>query len=110
GQPKLGLWYLRDSPFDLEAFLDSDYASASLDRKSITGGCQFLGKRLILWQCKKQTIVVNSTTKAEYVAAVNCYGQVFKDGFDECIGLKMLFGPVLRVKHGKKLVSAARQT
>ncbi|GKD42135.1 putative ribonuclease H-like domain-containing protein, partial [Tanacetum coccineum] len=38
GQPKLGLWYLRDSPFDLEAFLDSDYAGASLDRKYITGG------------------------------------------------------------------------
>ncbi|GKC78779.1 hypothetical protein Tco_1129553 [Tanacetum coccineum] len=51
GQPKLGLWYLRDSPFDLEAFLDSDYARASLDRKSTTGGCQFLSKRLISWQC-----------------------------------------------------------
>ncbi|GKD89984.1 hypothetical protein Tco_1365491 [Tanacetum coccineum] len=50
-QPKLGLWYPRDSPFDLEAFLDSDYAGASLDRKSTTGGCQFLGKRLISWQC-----------------------------------------------------------
>ncbi|GKB85852.1 putative ribonuclease H-like domain-containing protein [Tanacetum coccineum] len=49
--------------------------SASLDRKSTTGGCQFLGKRLISWQCKKQTIVANSTTKAEYVAAANCYGQ-----------------------------------
>ncbi|GJS19145.1 putative ribonuclease H-like domain-containing protein [Tanacetum coccineum] len=51
GQPKLGLWYPRDSPFDLEAFSDSDYAGASLDRKSTTGGCQFLGKRLISWQC-----------------------------------------------------------
>ncbi|GKD12801.1 hypothetical protein Tco_1197208 [Tanacetum coccineum] len=76
GQPKLGLWYPRDSPFDLEAFSDSDYAGASLDRKSTTGGCQFLGKRLISWQCKKQTIVANSTTKAEYVAAANCCGQV----------------------------------
>ncbi|GKB88465.1 putative ribonuclease H-like domain-containing protein, partial [Tanacetum coccineum] len=76
GQPKLGLWYPRDSPFDLEAFSDSDYAGASLDRKSTTGGCQFLGKRLISWQCKKQTIVANSTTEAEYVAAANCYGQV----------------------------------
>ncbi|GJZ13668.1 hypothetical protein Tco_0548898 [Tanacetum coccineum] len=37
GQPKLGLWYPRDSPFDLEAFSDSDYAGASLDRKSTTG-------------------------------------------------------------------------
>nr|GEY32834.1 hypothetical protein [Tanacetum cinerariifolium] len=48
GQPKLGLWYPKDLPFDLEAYTDSDYASASLDRKSITG---------------------------EYVAAFNCYGQ-----------------------------------
>ncbi|GJT58078.1 putative ribonuclease H-like domain-containing protein [Tanacetum coccineum] len=38
GQPKLGLWYTRDSPFDFEAFSDSDYAGASLDRKSTTGG------------------------------------------------------------------------
>ncbi|GJV28711.1 putative ribonuclease H-like domain-containing protein [Tanacetum coccineum] len=49
-QPKLGLWYPRDSPFNLESFSDSDYAGASLDRKS--------------------------TTRAEYVAAANCYGQV----------------------------------
>ncbi|GJR97856.1 hypothetical protein Tco_0270030, partial [Tanacetum coccineum] len=63
-----------DSPFDLEAFSDSDYAGASLNSKSTTGGCQFLGKRLISWQCKKQTIVANSTTEAEYVAAANCCG------------------------------------
>ncbi|GJZ00600.1 hypothetical protein Tco_0518029 [Tanacetum coccineum] len=49
GQPKLGIWYLRDSPFDLEAFSDSDYAGAILDRKSTT---------------------------EEYVAAANCCGQV----------------------------------
>nr|GEU61435.1 putative ribonuclease H-like domain-containing protein [Tanacetum cinerariifolium] len=48
--PKLGLWYLKDSPFDLVAYTDSDYAEASLDRKSSTGGCQFLGSRLISWQ------------------------------------------------------------
>ncbi|GJV98771.1 hypothetical protein Tco_1554023 [Tanacetum coccineum] len=75
-QPKLGLWYPRDSPFELEAFSDSDYGGASLDRKSTTGGCQFLGRRLISWQCKKQTIVSNSNTEAEYVVAANCYGQV----------------------------------
>ncbi|GKD26704.1 hypothetical protein Tco_1232918, partial [Tanacetum coccineum] len=66
GQPKLGLWYPRDSPY---------YAGGSLDRKSTTGGCQFLGKRLISWQCKKQTIVSNSTTEAKYVVVANCYGQ-----------------------------------
>ncbi|GJX94071.1 putative ribonuclease H-like domain-containing protein [Tanacetum coccineum] len=66
----------RDSSFDLESFSDSDYAGASLDRKSTTGSCQFLGKILISWQCKKQTIVANSTTEAKYVAAANCCGQV----------------------------------
>ncbi|GJR38670.1 putative ribonuclease H-like domain-containing protein [Tanacetum coccineum] len=59
----------RDSPFEVEAYSDSYHGGASLNRKSTTGGCQFLGRRLISWQCKKQTIVVNSTTKAEYVAA-----------------------------------------
>ncbi|GKC46935.1 putative ribonuclease H-like domain-containing protein, partial [Tanacetum coccineum] len=72
---KLGLWYLKDSPFDLVAYTDSDYAGASLDRKSTTGCCQFLGCRLISWQCKKQTVVINSTTEAEYVAASSCCGQ-----------------------------------
>nr|GEW17637.1 copia protein [Tanacetum cinerariifolium] len=47
GQPELGLWYPKDSSFDLEAFSDTDYVRASLDRKSTTGGCQFLGKRFI---------------------------------------------------------------
>nr|GEX28259.1 uncharacterized mitochondrial protein AtMg00810-like [Tanacetum cinerariifolium] len=71
GQPKLGLWYPKDSPFDLEAYTDSDYVGASLDRKSTTGGCQFLGSRLISWQCKKQSVVANSTTEVECVAAAN---------------------------------------
>ncbi|GJX94377.1 putative ribonuclease H-like domain-containing protein [Tanacetum coccineum] len=65
------LWYPKDSPFDLVAYTDSDYAGASLDRKSTTRVCQFLRCRLISWQCKKQTVVANSTTKAEYVAALS---------------------------------------
>nr|GEW38445.1 uncharacterized mitochondrial protein AtMg00810-like [Tanacetum cinerariifolium] len=76
GQPKLGLWYSKDSLFDLVAYIDSDYVEASLDRKPTTGGCQFLGCRLISWQCKKQTLVLNSTTEAKYVAASSCCGQV----------------------------------
>nr|GEU99290.1 uncharacterized mitochondrial protein AtMg00810-like [Tanacetum cinerariifolium] len=47
GHTKLGLWYLKDSPFNLVTDTDSDYAGASLDRKSTTGGCQYLGCRLI---------------------------------------------------------------
>nr|GEU73744.1 hypothetical protein [Tanacetum cinerariifolium] len=47
GQPKLGHWYSKDSLFDLLTYTDSDYAGASLDKKSTTGGCQFLGFSLI---------------------------------------------------------------
>ncbi|GJU40708.1 putative ribonuclease H-like domain-containing protein [Tanacetum coccineum] len=78
GKPTLGLWYSRDSPFELVAYTDSDYAGATQDRKSTTGGCQFLGNRLISWQCKKQTVVATSTTEAEYVAAASCCGQSTK--------------------------------
>nr|GEU42869.1 retrovirus-related Pol polyprotein from transposon TNT 1-94 [Tanacetum cinerariifolium] len=75
GQPTLGLWYPKESPLELITYSGSDYAGASLDRKSTTEGCQFLGSRLISWQCKKQTIMANSITEAEYIAASNCYGQ-----------------------------------
>ncbi|GKE65923.1 hypothetical protein Tco_1520084, partial [Tanacetum coccineum] len=57
-------------------YTDSDYVRASLDRKSTTRGYQFLRCRLISWQCKKQTVVANSTTEAGYVAASSCCGQV----------------------------------
>nr|GEV15233.1 putative ribonuclease H-like domain-containing protein [Tanacetum cinerariifolium] len=58
------------------AYTDSDYAGASLDRKSTIGGYQFLKCRLISWWCKKQIVVANSTTKAEYVVALSYCGQV----------------------------------
>nr|GEY22398.1 retrovirus-related Pol polyprotein from transposon TNT 1-94 [Tanacetum cinerariifolium] len=46
GNPKLGLWYPKESPFDLVAYSDSDYGGANQDRKSTTRGCQFLGRRV----------------------------------------------------------------
>nr|GEX39143.1 putative ribonuclease H-like domain-containing protein [Tanacetum cinerariifolium] len=76
GKPHLGLWYPKYSPFNLVAYSDTDYAGASLDRKSTTGGCQFLRCRLISWQCKKQTVVATSSTEVEYVAAASCCAQV----------------------------------
>nr|GEW03943.1 uncharacterized mitochondrial protein AtMg00810-like [Tanacetum cinerariifolium] len=80
GKPYLGLWYPKDSPFNLVAYSDSDYAGASLDRKSTTGGYQFLGCRLISWQCKKQTVIATSSTKAEYVATTNA-----SEGFEQIL-------------------------
>ncbi|GJZ36632.1 copia protein [Tanacetum coccineum] len=72
-------WSCAIIPSQSKAYTDSDYAGASLDRKSTTGGCQFLGCRLISWQCKKQTVVANSTTEAEYVAALSCCGEVLTE-------------------------------
>ena len=47
--PHLGLWYPRDSPFELIGYTDSDHAGCAIDRKSTSGGCQLLGNRLISW-------------------------------------------------------------
>nr|GEW01874.1 hypothetical protein [Tanacetum cinerariifolium] len=76
GKPHLGLWYPKDSPFNLMTYSNSDFAGTSLDRKSTTRGCQFLGCSKISWQCKKQTVVATSYTKAEYVATASCCAQV----------------------------------
>ncbi|GJR56290.1 putative ribonuclease H-like domain-containing protein [Tanacetum coccineum] len=53
------------------------------------GGCQFLGNRLIFWQCKKQTMVATSATKAEYVAAASCCGQVGDEAVHKELGDRM---------------------
>ncbi|KAI3744642.1 hypothetical protein L1987_57730 [Smallanthus sonchifolius] len=71
GKPRLGLWYSKKQSFDLKAYTDSDYGGCNLDRKSTSGGCQFLGDRLVSWQCKKQSTVSVSTCEAEYIAAAS---------------------------------------
>ncbi|GKB41389.1 putative ribonuclease H-like domain-containing protein [Tanacetum coccineum] len=71
GKPHLGLWYPRESPFDLEAFSDSDYGGSNLDRKSTTGGVISWDKGLISWQCKKDHS--GSSTMKRIVAAANCW-------------------------------------
>ncbi|KAK8913644.1 hypothetical protein KSP39_PZI023491 [Platanthera zijinensis] len=74
--PNLGLWYPKDSAFDLTGFSDADYAGCRIDRKSTSGTCQFLGDRLVSWFCKKQTSVSTSTAEAEYMAAGSCCSQI----------------------------------
>nr|GEY23645.1 hypothetical protein [Tanacetum cinerariifolium] len=79
GHPKLGLWYPKESPFDLVAYSDSNYGGATQDRKPTTKGCQFLGRRLIFWQCKKKKIMATSITEAEYAATASGCGQVLQE-------------------------------
>nr|GFC66055.1 uncharacterized mitochondrial protein AtMg00810-like [Tanacetum cinerariifolium] len=72
----LGLWYLKDSGFDLTAYSDADHAGCHLDRKSTSGSVQFLGDKLVFWSSKKQNCVSISTAESEYVAVSGCCAQV----------------------------------
>ncbi|GJU33507.1 putative ribonuclease H-like domain-containing protein [Tanacetum coccineum] len=62
GKPTLGLWYSRDSPFELVAYTDSDYARATQDRKSTTGGLLFEG-RLLMSICSQAWMEGHVTSK-----------------------------------------------
>ena len=76
GYPDLGLWYLRESDFKLIGYSDADFAGCKVDRKSTSGGCQFLGDRLVSWSSKNQKSISTSTTEAEYIAAGSCCAQI----------------------------------
>ncbi|GJS16977.1 retrovirus-related pol polyprotein from transposon TNT 1-94 [Tanacetum coccineum] len=72
GTINLGLWYPKDSRFDLSAYSDVDHAGCHLDRKSTSGSVQFLGDKLVCWSSKKQNCVSISTAESEYVAVSGC--------------------------------------
>jgi hypothetical protein len=74
--PCFGIWYPKGSTFDLIGYSDSDYVGCKVDRKSISGTCQFLGRSLMSWSSKKQTSVALSTAEAKYVAAGQCCMQL----------------------------------
>ncbi|KAJ9544769.1 hypothetical protein OSB04_024476 [Centaurea solstitialis] len=76
GTPNHGLWYPKESGFELVAFSDADHGGCQLDRKSTSGHVQFLGDKLVSWGSKKQHCVSTSTAEAEYVAAASCCSQV----------------------------------
>ena len=66
GTPKLGIWYPRESGFELIGYSDADYAGCRIDRKSTTGSCQFLGNKLVSWFSKKQHSVLEKRTKLDF--------------------------------------------
>nr|GEW22726.1 hypothetical protein [Tanacetum cinerariifolium]GEZ99135.1 hypothetical protein [Tanacetum cinerariifolium] len=76
GTISLGLWYPKDSGFDLISYSDADHAGCHLDRKSTYGSVQFLGDKLVCWSSKKQNYVFISTEEYEYVAVSGCCAQV----------------------------------
>nr|GFA86834.1 retrovirus-related Pol polyprotein from transposon TNT 1-94 [Tanacetum cinerariifolium] len=76
GTVNMGLWYTKDSGFELTGFLDADYAGCKDTFKSTSGGAQFLGEKLVSWSLKKQDCMALSTAEAEYVSLSACCSQV----------------------------------
>nr|GEZ05328.1 uncharacterized mitochondrial protein AtMg00810-like [Tanacetum cinerariifolium] len=76
GTVNMGLWYTKDSGFELTGFLDADYAGCKDTFKSTSGGAQFLGEKLVSWSSKKQDCTSLSTMESEYVSLFACCAKV----------------------------------
>ncbi|GKD96458.1 retrovirus-related pol polyprotein from transposon TNT 1-94 [Tanacetum coccineum] len=75
GTVNMGLWYTKDSGFELTGFSDADYAGCQDSFKSTSGETQFLGEKLVSWSLKKQDCMPLSTAEAEYVSLSACCAQ-----------------------------------
>nr|GEY85581.1 hypothetical protein [Tanacetum cinerariifolium] len=76
GTVNKGLWYPKDSSFELTTFSNVDHAGCTDSRKSTSGGIQFLGDKLVSWMSKKQNCTAMSSAEVEYVALSASYAQV----------------------------------
>nr|GFA49000.1 hypothetical protein [Tanacetum cinerariifolium] len=72
GTINTGLWYTKDSGFELTGFSYADYAGCKDTFKSTSGRAQFLGEKLVSWSSKKQDCTALSTAEAEYVSLSAC--------------------------------------
>ncbi|GJW46257.1 ribonuclease H-like domain, reverse transcriptase, RNA-dependent DNA polymerase [Tanacetum coccineum] len=79
GTINMGIWYTKDSGFELIGFSYADYAGCKDTFKSTSGGTQFLGKKLVSWSSKKQDCTTLSIAKAEYVSLSACCAQNRRD-------------------------------
>ncbi|GJU66995.1 retrovirus-related pol polyprotein from transposon TNT 1-94 [Tanacetum coccineum] len=76
GTVNMGLWYTKDSGFELTGFSYANYAGCKDTFKSTSSGTQFLGEKLVSWSSKKQDCMTLSTAEAEYVPLSACCAQV----------------------------------
>nr|GEV69729.1 retrovirus-related Pol polyprotein from transposon TNT 1-94 [Tanacetum cinerariifolium] len=76
GTVNTGLWYSKDSGFELTGFSYADYAGCKDTFMSTSSGAQFLDEKLVSWSSKKQDCTALSTTEAEYVSLSACCAQV----------------------------------
>ncbi|XP_068340318.1 uncharacterized mitochondrial protein AtMg00810-like [Pyrus communis] len=63
-----GIIMKKNASTQITGYCDADWAGNSIDRKSTTGFCTFVGGNLVSWKSKKQTVVARSSAEAEYRA------------------------------------------
>ena len=68
--------YPKGAKFELVGYSNSDYAGCKVERRSILGTCQLLGRSLVLWSSKKQNSIALSIVKAEYIFTGSCCSQI----------------------------------
>ncbi|XP_060964985.1 retrovirus-related Pol polyprotein from transposon RE2 [Cannabis sativa] len=51
---------------EIEAYTDADWAGSTVDRRSTSGYCSYVGGNLVTWQSKKQSVVARSSAEAEF--------------------------------------------
>ncbi|GJY48489.1 retrovirus-related pol polyprotein from transposon TNT 1-94, partial [Tanacetum coccineum] len=78
GTTNMGLWYRKDSGFELTAFSDANHAGCLDTRKSTSRGIQFLGDKLVNWMSKKQEYTAMSSAEVEYVVLSANFAQVIR--------------------------------
>jgi len=76
GTINLGLWYPKNSSYNLVGYSDSNFPGFKTDRKSTSDTCHFIGSALVSWHSKKQNSVALSTVEAEHISAESCYAQI----------------------------------
>ncbi|GJZ38753.1 retrotransposon protein, putative, ty1-copia subclass [Tanacetum coccineum] len=76
GTINMGLWYPKDTGFNLTAFADADHAGCQDSRPSTSGSAQFLGEKLVSWSSKKQKCTAISTIEAEYISLSSRCAQI----------------------------------
>jgi len=76
GTINLGLWYPKNSSYNIVGYSDSDFAGCKTDRKSTSGTSHLIGSTLVSWHSKKQNGVALSNVEAEYISTGSCCAQI----------------------------------